>query len=181
MESRQSPSARYLWAVLLARIYEALPLICPHCGAEMRLIAAITDKPSIERILSHIGEPRRPPRVTPARGPPECEWDFDDPHGRGKCRLCRKQLSASVPWPMLSSPSRTTNLISAIVPDMALPPTSMWSNASVGNSLDHPCFGMASCYSQGRDVCRFCMEQKPVVQYTTKMTKSANQCQIGPP
>jgi len=77
MESRPNHDARYLWAALLARIYEVLPLVCPHCGAEMRLIAAITDKPSIERILSHIGEPRRPPRVTPARGPPEWEWDFD--------------------------------------------------------------------------------------------------------
>jgi len=76
-ESWPNPGARYLWAALLARIYEVLPLVCPHCGTEMRLIAAITDKPSIERILSHIGEPRRPPRVTPARGPPEWEWDFD--------------------------------------------------------------------------------------------------------
>ena len=43
----------------------------------MRLIAAITDNPSIERILIHIGEPGRPPPITPARGPPEWEWDFD--------------------------------------------------------------------------------------------------------
>jgi hypothetical protein len=83
---------------LRVRIYEVLPLVCPHCGTEMRLIAAITDKPSIERILSHIGEPRRPPRVTPARGPPEWEWDFDDPHGCGKCRLCRMRSSVRVRW-----------------------------------------------------------------------------------
>ena len=43
----------------------------------MRLIAAITNTPSIECILIHIGEPRRPPPVTPARGPPESEWDFN--------------------------------------------------------------------------------------------------------
>jgi len=73
----QSRGARYLWAALLARIYEVLPLICPHCGAEMRLIAAITDPPSIVRILIHIGEPGKPPPITPARGPPEWEWDFD--------------------------------------------------------------------------------------------------------
>ena len=77
MEPLQNHGARYLWAALLARIYEVLPLICTHCGAEMRLIAAITDKPSIERILIHIGEPARPPPVSPARGPPEWEWDFD--------------------------------------------------------------------------------------------------------
>ena len=76
-ESWPNPGARYLWAALLARIYEVLPLICPHGGAEMRLIAAITDKPSIDRILTNIGQSPRPPPITPARGPPECEWDFD--------------------------------------------------------------------------------------------------------
>ena len=76
-EPCQSRGARYLWAALLARIYEVLPLICPHCGAEMRLIAAITDQPSIARILTHIGEPGKPPPITPARGPPEWEWDID--------------------------------------------------------------------------------------------------------
>jgi len=73
----QSRGARYLWAALLARIYEVLPLICPNCGAEMRMIAAITDRPTIERILLHIGQSARPPPITPARGPPQWEWDFD--------------------------------------------------------------------------------------------------------
>ena len=59
MEPGQNRGARYLWAALLARIYEVLPLICPHCGAEMRMIAAITDRPTIERILTHIGHPTR--------------------------------------------------------------------------------------------------------------------------
>ena len=31
--------ARYLWAMLLARIYESAPLACPQCGQEMRIIA----------------------------------------------------------------------------------------------------------------------------------------------
>ncbi len=73
----RNPAARYLWAALLARIYEVLPLICPRCGAEMRLIAAITDRPAIERILPHIGQPPRPPPIAPARGPPQWEWDLD--------------------------------------------------------------------------------------------------------
>jgi len=25
-------SARYLWAMLLARLFESLPLVCPNCG-----------------------------------------------------------------------------------------------------------------------------------------------------
>ena len=39
--------ARYLWAILLARIYEAFPLTCPHCAGEMRIIAFVTDPASI--------------------------------------------------------------------------------------------------------------------------------------
>ncbi len=34
--------AHYLWAVLIARIYEVLPLLCPLCGGQMRIIAFIT-------------------------------------------------------------------------------------------------------------------------------------------
>ena len=99
MESRKKPCARYLWAALLARIYEVLPLVCPHCGSEMRLIAAITDNPSIERILIHIGEPGRPPPVTPARGPPEWEWDFDDPHGVGNADHAGSDYLPATPGP----------------------------------------------------------------------------------
>jgi hypothetical protein len=36
----------------------------------MRIIAFITDPASIERILSHIGEPTTPPTIAAARAPP---------------------------------------------------------------------------------------------------------------
>ena len=39
---KRSP-AHYLWAVLIARIYEVFPLLCPLYGGQMRLIAFITD------------------------------------------------------------------------------------------------------------------------------------------
>jgi hypothetical protein len=64
---------RYLWALLLARLFESLPLTCPNCGADRRIIAFVTDAATVERILNHIGEPPRPPPITPARGPPA--WD----------------------------------------------------------------------------------------------------------
>jgi len=67
--------ARYLWVMLLARIYEAFPLTCPQCGAEMRIIAFITEAVDVRAILAHIGEPATPPRIASARGPPE--W-YDD-------------------------------------------------------------------------------------------------------
>jgi len=41
--SRQSnpkrrPPSHYLWAALIARIYEVFPLLCPVCGGQMRII-----------------------------------------------------------------------------------------------------------------------------------------------
>ena len=39
---KRSP-AHYLWAALIARIYEVFPLLCPMCGGQMRLIAFITE------------------------------------------------------------------------------------------------------------------------------------------
>ena len=67
------PSAHYLWAALIARIYEVFPLICPHCGAPMRIIAFITFSADIQKILEHIGVEPQAPRIAPARGPPL--WD----------------------------------------------------------------------------------------------------------
>ena len=65
--------ARLLWALLLARIYEILPLRCMLCGGEMRIIAFVTGAPALQSILTHLGEPTSPPAVARARGPPL--WD----------------------------------------------------------------------------------------------------------
>ncbi len=62
--------AHDLWAVLIARIYEVFPLLCPICGGQMRIIAFITHSADIRHILEHIGAETEPPRITPARGPP---------------------------------------------------------------------------------------------------------------
>jgi hypothetical protein len=69
--------ASSLWAMLLVRIYEVFPLLCPHGGAPMRIIAFVTDTGSVTRILQHLGEPTQPPPVSPARGPPEWEQPCD--------------------------------------------------------------------------------------------------------
>jgi hypothetical protein len=79
-ETPQRSPARYLWAMLLARIYETFPLTCPNCGAEMRIIAFILDGSSVRQILNHTGEPSTPPTIVSARGPPE--WEFDDIDGQ---------------------------------------------------------------------------------------------------
>jgi hypothetical protein len=75
--SKRSP-AHYLWAALIARIYEVFPLLCPICGGQMRIIAFITHSADIRQILDHIGVDSEPPRLSPARGPPlwdECDAD----------------------------------------------------------------------------------------------------------
>ena len=69
-EPRHRAVARYLWAMLLARIYEAFPLSCPICHASMRIIAFVNDLTAVGKILDHIGESTQPPRIAPARGPP---------------------------------------------------------------------------------------------------------------
>jgi hypothetical protein len=76
---RRSP-ARYPWAMLIARIYEVFPLVCQHCGTEMRIIAFVTDTASVTRILEHIGELPKAPVLSPARGPPTWE-PFDQTPG----------------------------------------------------------------------------------------------------
>jgi hypothetical protein len=61
LRNLRSP-ARYLWAMLLARLCESLPLVRPNCGADMRLIAFITETAPIERITGNSGERKRPLR-----------------------------------------------------------------------------------------------------------------------
>jgi hypothetical protein len=70
-------AAARCWALLLVRIYECLPLRCTKCGEPMRIIAIVLDRPTIERILDHIGDRAQPPAVLPERSPPQGEFGFD--------------------------------------------------------------------------------------------------------
>ena len=63
--------ARIPWARLLARIHELLPLVCPACGGEMRILAFLTDPPTVQAILLHLDLPHQLPPIAPARGPPQ--------------------------------------------------------------------------------------------------------------
>lgn len=62
--------------MLIARIYEVFPLVCPICAGQMRFIAFITAGAEVRKILDHIGVNAQAPRITPARGPPL--WDYCD-------------------------------------------------------------------------------------------------------
>jgi hypothetical protein len=63
--------------MLLARLDEATPLLCPICQADMRIVAFVTDGDSLHHILEYIGESADPPQISPARGPPAWEAEVD--------------------------------------------------------------------------------------------------------
>jgi hypothetical protein len=69
--------ARIRWAVLLARIYEVLPLLCPVCGGSMKILAFLTDPPVVTAILLHLELRHLPPPISPARGPPQGDFLLD--------------------------------------------------------------------------------------------------------
>ena len=62
--------ARRRWAELLRRIYEVDPLTCPACGGAMRILAFLTERAVIDRILEHLRRTRADAREPPStRGP----------------------------------------------------------------------------------------------------------------
>ena len=67
------PSARIPWADLLKRVFMLDVLACP-CGGRRRMIAFITERAVIKKILDHLGLPTTGPPVEPARSAVE---DFD--------------------------------------------------------------------------------------------------------
>ncbi len=91
------PPSHYLWAALVARIYEVFPLICPMCGGQMRIIAFITFSADIHKILNHIGVEPEAPHIAPARGPPL--WDDFAAQETGEC------VEAEPDWDMAAQPA----------------------------------------------------------------------------
>jgi hypothetical protein len=51
VSARQSRAA---WARLIAKVYEADPLVCPRCGSPMRIMAVITEPQQVRKILLHL-------------------------------------------------------------------------------------------------------------------------------
>jgi len=69
------------WAALIRRVYEVDPLLCV-CGVTMRIVAVITERSVITKILAHLGKvaattateesgpgPSRPPPPGPVPDP----------------------------------------------------------------------------------------------------------------
>jgi len=76
-ETEENRPQKIGWAKLISRIYEVMPLICPICSKERKIIAFIEERTSIEKILISLNEPEYPPKVASARGPPEMKFEYD--------------------------------------------------------------------------------------------------------
>ena len=75
--------ASSLWARLIGRIFNCLPLTFPQCGTEMKLIAFITESAAIRAILTHVSESVTPPALAPrARAPSELATNRSASAGR---------------------------------------------------------------------------------------------------
>jgi hypothetical protein len=71
--ARDALANSYLWAMLLPPLFEGLPPVCLQRGADMRIVAFITEAAAVERILTHIGVAAQRPPIAPARALPA--WD----------------------------------------------------------------------------------------------------------
>ena len=62
-----SAKGRMRWAQLLKRVFDIDIKRCPHCGGQLKFIAAIEEPAVIARILTHLGLAAQPPPRAPAR------------------------------------------------------------------------------------------------------------------
>jgi hypothetical protein len=67
------------WARLLRRSLDVDVLRCPKCDGRLRVLAIITEREPVERILSHLGMPTAPPPVARARDPSDDADDLEEP------------------------------------------------------------------------------------------------------
>jgi hypothetical protein len=68
-------STRVDWASLLRRSLDVDVLQCPKCHGRLRVLAVITEREPVRRILAHLGVPTDAPPVARARDPTD---DYPD-------------------------------------------------------------------------------------------------------
>jgi hypothetical protein len=57
----------YSWSSLLKRVFDIDVSVCERCGGPVRIIAAIQEPETAEKILKCLALPSRPPPIPPAR------------------------------------------------------------------------------------------------------------------
>ena len=63
-------SARLTWSKLIRRVHEVDPLLCPFCGAEMKILAFIVDFGAARAVRRSLELPAQQPEPL-AHAPPE--------------------------------------------------------------------------------------------------------------
>ena len=63
------------WAKRLKRVFGIDIQTCSRCGGKVKIISAIEEVHVIQRILTHLGENTKIPKLYPPRCPPETDND----------------------------------------------------------------------------------------------------------
>jgi hypothetical protein len=42
------------WAEMIRKVYKVDPMVCPHCGGTMKVIAFLSDFSVVDRIINHL-------------------------------------------------------------------------------------------------------------------------------
>jgi hypothetical protein len=71
-------TARIDWARLLRRSMDVDVLQCPKCDGTLRVLAIITEREPVQRILSRLGMPTSAPPIARARDPSDDGDEVDD-------------------------------------------------------------------------------------------------------
>ena len=72
-------SPRIDWARLLRRSMGVDVLECPKCQGRLRVLAVITERQPVQRILSHLGMATEAPPLARARDPTDDVDDVEQP------------------------------------------------------------------------------------------------------
>jgi hypothetical protein len=67
------------WANLLRRSFDVDVMKCPRCEGRLRVLAVITERDPVQRILAHLGIPTDPPPLARARDPTDDVDDVEPP------------------------------------------------------------------------------------------------------
>ena len=70
LRDEEQRQRRMSWSFLLKRSFAVDVLVCPHCGGHRELLALIEHKPTVRKILEHLGLESEPPAFAAPRGPP---------------------------------------------------------------------------------------------------------------
>ncbi len=76
------------WASLLGRSFDVDVLECPKCHGRLRVLAVITEREPVQRVLAHLGVPTEAPPLARARDPADDLDDTEAP-GQGPRRPCQ--------------------------------------------------------------------------------------------